>query len=58
MPNAQFEVIDQAGHFLPEDAPERLAQFIIDTKFSVHTTGANGGGALASSFIEEASENP
>ena len=28
MPNGQFEVIQQAGHFLPEDAPETLARHI------------------------------
>src|SRR3546814_13343152 len=29
--NGQFEVLEQAGHFLPEDAPEALAELI--TKF-------------------------
>jgi pimeloyl-ACP methyl ester carboxylesterase len=29
MPNAELEVIGEAGHFLPEDAPDRLAQLII-----------------------------
>jgi 2-hydroxymuconate-semialdehyde hydrolase len=28
MPNARLEVIDDAGHFLPEDEPERLADLI------------------------------
>jgi len=28
MPNGRFEVIEQAGHFLPEDAPEALARLI------------------------------
>ncbi len=28
MPHARFEVIEQAGHFLPEDEPERLAGLI------------------------------
>jgi 2-hydroxymuconate-semialdehyde hydrolase len=28
MPRAHFEVIEQAGHFLPEDEPERLARTI------------------------------
>lgn len=30
MPNACLALIDQAGHFLPEDAPERLARQILD----------------------------
>src|ERR1700742_3511289 len=30
MPHARMEVIDGAGHFLPEDQPERLAQLIAD----------------------------
>jgi 2-hydroxymuconate-semialdehyde hydrolase len=30
MPHARMEVIDDAGHFLPEDQPERLAQLIAD----------------------------
>ncbi|CAN7781542.1 alpha/beta fold hydrolase [Caballeronia sp. LjRoot34] len=29
MPNAELEVIEEAGHFLPEDTPDRLAQLII-----------------------------
>lgn len=29
MPNAALEVIEEAGHFLPEDTPDRLAQLII-----------------------------
>jgi len=29
MPNAELEVVEEAGHFLPEDAPDRLAQLII-----------------------------
>lgn len=29
MPHARFEAIEEAGHFLPEDAPEHLAQLII-----------------------------
>jgi pimeloyl-ACP methyl ester carboxylesterase len=28
MLKGRFEVIQQAGHFLPEDAPEALAQLI------------------------------
>ncbi len=28
MPNARFEVVERAGHFLPEDAPETLAYLI------------------------------
>jgi 2-hydroxymuconate-semialdehyde hydrolase len=28
MPNARLEVVERAGHFLPEDAPETLAQMI------------------------------
>jgi pimeloyl-ACP methyl ester carboxylesterase len=28
MPHARLEVIDGAGHFLPEDQPERLAELI------------------------------
>jgi pimeloyl-ACP methyl ester carboxylesterase len=27
---ARMEVIDDAGHFLPEDAPERLADLILE----------------------------
>jgi pimeloyl-ACP methyl ester carboxylesterase len=30
MPNAELQVIDHAGHFLPEDAPEALAASIIE----------------------------
>ena len=30
MPNAQLEVVEQAGHFLPEDAPETLARLIVN----------------------------
>ncbi len=30
MPNAQFEVIEQAGRFLPEDAPEALTQLMVN----------------------------
>jgi pimeloyl-ACP methyl ester carboxylesterase len=29
MPNAHFELIEDAGHFLPEDEPERLADLIV-----------------------------
>lgn len=29
MPNAQLQVIEGAGHFLPEDVPETLAQVIV-----------------------------
>lgn len=36
--NGQFEVIEQAGHFLPEDAPEALAELI--TKFTTPGKGA------------------
>ncbi|WP_273649048.1 alpha/beta fold hydrolase, partial [Pseudomonas aeruginosa] len=28
MPNAQINVFDEAGHFLPEDVPEALASRI------------------------------
>jgi 2-hydroxymuconate-semialdehyde hydrolase len=31
MPNAQLEVVERAGHFLPEDAPETLAQLIANS---------------------------
>ena len=31
MPNAQLEVVERAGHFLPEDAPETLAQLITNS---------------------------
>jgi pimeloyl-ACP methyl ester carboxylesterase len=30
MPNACLAILDQAGHFLPEDAPERLVRQILD----------------------------
>jgi 2-hydroxymuconate-semialdehyde hydrolase len=30
LPNARLEVIDDAGHFLPEDAPETLGKKIVD----------------------------
>ncbi|AOW50732.1 alpha/beta fold hydrolase [Acetobacter ascendens] len=30
MPHSRFEVIEQAGHFLPEDSPEVLAKFITE----------------------------
>ncbi|SEH61599.1 alpha/beta fold hydrolase [Magnetospirillum fulvum] len=30
MPNACLAILDQAGHFLPEDAPERLVSQILD----------------------------
>lgn len=30
MPRARFELIPQAGHFLPEDEPERLARLLAD----------------------------
>src|SRR3546814_21121128 len=36
--NGQFEVIEQAGHFLPEDSPEALAELI--TKFTTPGKGA------------------
>jgi pimeloyl-ACP methyl ester carboxylesterase len=29
MLNAELEVLEEANHFLPEDAPDRLAQLII-----------------------------
>lgn len=34
MVNAQITIIEEAGHFLPEDAPEALAACI--TEFSTH----------------------
>jgi pimeloyl-ACP methyl ester carboxylesterase len=30
MPHARFEVVEHAGHFLPEDHPEALAAYIAD----------------------------
>jgi 2-hydroxymuconate-semialdehyde hydrolase len=30
MPNARLEVVEHAGHFLPEDAPDTLARLIAD----------------------------
>lgn len=34
MVNAQITIIEETGHFLPEDAPEALAAYI--TEFSTH----------------------
>lgn len=38
MPNARLEIVADAGHFLPEDAPEFLAELI--TKFTTPSQGA------------------
>jgi len=38
MPNARLEIVADAGHFLPEDAPEFLAELIV--KFTTPSQGA------------------
>lgn len=38
MANAQFKVVEKAGHFLPEDVPETLAELI--THFTIPIQGA------------------